>query len=230
MSDDKQNPNPNDDDKSDDNKDEVTLDGETYRALLADYNDLSKKVEGFESKGKGTGKDDEDDIDKLAKEGKEAGDQEPINLDELSQTELAHVLLKETQKMQEPIYIALSAMKLEREIDRLTVDDKYDKFWDNEKAIVDMATENPKLSIKDVYHLVVGDPSKTAAKDGDDDKDGDKDKDADAQQSRRTILSKLPTGERPRGKGPDKDEDQPTSIKGAAGKAFDDLGMDKFTS
>lgn len=226
MSDDKQNQNPNDDDKE--QKDEVTLDGETYRALLADYNRLSENAEAMEDKGTGTG--DEDDIDKLADEGKKSGDQEQINLDELSQTELAHVLLKETQKMQEPLYIALTAMKLEREIDRLTAKPEYDKFWDNEKAIVDMATENPKLSIKDVYHLVVGDPSKVAAKEGDDDKDGDKDKDADAQRSRRQILSKLPTGEKPTGKGPDRDEDHPTTIKGAAGKAFDDLEMDKFTS
>ena len=158
----------------------VELEAETYQALLDrldELEDAGKKGSKFKA---------------LADEARPASGKqaEPIDLDSVTQTELAHHIVSDlSRQVVHPLLVEIQSLKLEREIDRL--DPEHSKiFSEMQDRVFELAGENPKLSIKQACDLAV----KEAKKAGEEGATEESIKDKAA---RLKHLPKVPVSERP---------------------------------
>jgi hypothetical protein len=198
----------------------ITLDPQTYQALLDQLDYLESKVQGKEKDP-----DDLDDLDSLVDEVKRTqspaqnqSSQEP-NLEDLSRQELVQYTIQQiSEGIVTPLAVALEEIKINQEIDRLTRDEKYKDFWDYKDEIYRIARENPGLSLKRVYHLAKAEKEEQQKQETQRPKG----------RSREALLRHLPPvntfGERPSGtpRGAT-EEEEPRSLREAAEKAFDEV-------
>jgi len=193
---------------------EVTLTAEQYNTLLDKLDDLEDEVQ---KKGGGSV------VDQLADEVKagtqDDGSKETVDLDELSQSELAHHIVSDlTQGVVQPLLVEIQGMKLQREIDAMEGDEKYAPVWAEHKdRVVELATENPKLTMKQATDL--------AAKE----KEGTKESDSKDSKKSSEVLRHLPErgslGEKPGGSPALTQDEEPEDRKSAAALAVEKLDI-----
>jgi hypothetical protein len=202
-------------------KQKVELDPEQYNALL----DSMAELEALRATKPKKEEEGEDDLDKLAKEGKrgregEVEKEEPINLDDLTNSQLAQVILKEIDKRNEerlnPLEVTVETLRVLREIDKAERD--HNDFWQFEGKVKSISIANPSLSIEDCYLLA---KSKTPAK-----KEVKEGEHEEVPTTRTERLLKLPPrvhGERP-GMAVSSTEhvEKGKTLRSAAEKAWDD--------
>ena len=135
----------------------VELDPDTYQALLdriAELEERSEAVGQVQRTSTST-------LDDLAEEGKSRVQEQPAtrelpsNIDDMSNTEVVHLVVDEINKQ---AAIKLNSLELEvhtlrilREIDKAEL--KYDDFWLYEDKVKEFAMANPSVSIEDAYLL-----------------------------------------------------------------------------
>ncbi len=198
----------------------VTLDAETYRAVL----DKLDKFDAIE-KGGGTG----DAVQDLADEGQAGAADEKvddkIDIDGMTQTQLSeHIVTQVGEQLINPLAVHLQGMALEMEVGRLN-DEYRGVFNANQDLVFDIAGKNPRLSIKQSCDLAVKDPkySEPTTKKGSDASDDEKDT---RDPLRHLPRPGQPQGEKPGGhSGESMSKEEPKDRKTAASMAIEELGI-----
>ena len=194
----------------------VTLDSQTYKALLDQLEYLESKIEDKNNT-------EPDDLDSLVDEVKrpvQSQDQQhEINLEDLSRQELVQYTIQQiSEGVITPLAVTLEEIKINQEIDRLTRNEKYKDFWDYKDEIYRIAKENPSLSLKRVYHLAKAEKEEQNRQN----------QQSGGGKQYKNLLKHLPPvrtfGERPSGTPRSTTKEKPPeSLKDAAEKAFDDI-------
>jgi len=121
------------------NSEKVTLDAETYNQLLDDIELLRNK----------------------ATEVKDGQKDEEVDLDRMSQTELANYIANElTQNALNPVMIKLAQIELNLERQDMKVEGGYDHLDEKYKDILGYMHKHPTLSMREAYQQVIGKESK----------------------------------------------------------------------
>lgn len=197
----------------------VQIDASTYNALL----DRLDELEGQASdRGVKTG----DEIDDLYQEGTrdkgggEHGKQEgQVNLDNLSNTELAHYVASELQNNAlMPLLTKMADIELKLEVNSFRSSLKEDDYSDYEEDVLKVMYDNPKMSVKKAYLLVKAEKGDKPTKEGEGEGDS------------RNLLKHLPKrqvihGEKPGAAAQGTEEPIPKDTKGAAKRAIKDLNI-----
>ena len=140
----------------------IELTDEQYAALL----ERTASLEELENATKESRQ--KPSLDDLVHEGtqkqKEEEKQLPVDLDELSNTQLVNVVLdvinSQAGEKLNKMEVAVETLRIAREIDKAEV--KYDDFWIYEDAIREISMNNESLSIEDAYQLAkLKNPQKT---------------------------------------------------------------------
>lgn len=129
------------------------------------YNALMDRLEELESSAKAP----KNQIDALAEEGrtrrKDEEVQAPVNLDELTNTQLAQFLVQANRQDNQRLVQEIETQKVLREIDKCEV--KHEDFWDYKDEVHKTASENPTLTIEQAYQLAKGNnPKPEKSEDG----------------------------------------------------------------
>lgn len=119
----------------------------SYDALLDGYDTLEAENKNLRSK-----KDEDDvDIDELLKDEKPQQKGEKVDLESMSNTELANFVFSSMEGVGKQIMQRLDTVQLTNEIERCM--DKHDDFINYQKDIQKLSVANPKLSIERCYTL-----------------------------------------------------------------------------
>jgi len=198
------------------NKDDITLNAETYNALLTKLDDLEEQI-------KEGGQEQETDAERLAREAKEkteTGSTETVDYDKLTNVELVTTIDEQIRNnVLGPLTQQIAALSLQLEIDRLksekdeegkAVYADFDKF---KTKIYEIGTRNPNLSLKEMYNLAKGKKEPSEKEEGKSERD--------------KLLMHLPTpkvvhGEKPGAASSSTTKGDPKDLKGAAARAFDE--------
>lgn len=121
-----------------------------YEAIITRFEELDKQLE---AKGKELA---DDDIDDLAKEGRQAlkvgtSVQQQKNIDDMTNTEVVNYILEQVTQYGQTIQQSVETLRVQREVDKCMT--KYTDFADYEKEILKIAVANPTLSIEGAYKL-----------------------------------------------------------------------------
>lgn len=194
----------------------IELDVDTYQALL-------DRLDELESAGKKSS----NPIKDLADEGRgrqQPVKQEEVDLDGMSQSELAGYIVQQIgQQFVHPVSVEMQGIKLALEIDKLEKDEDYGPaFKEHQDKVFELATENPKLSLKQATAIAVKEASKTSKSET-----SDKVKDRDARL--RHLPKAFPHSERPGTSSGTMKKEEPKDRKGAAERAIEELGI-KFNA
>lgn len=205
---------PESEEKTEQQQQRIELDVEVYQSLLDRIAELEKLAGGKSEEGE----EDIDDIERLAKEGKQPvyqPQQSVPNLDEMSNTELAKFLLTQIDAVATPrlrdMETKVETLRVLREIDKCEA--KYEDFWQYAKAVQEIGIANPSLSVEEAYHLA---KSKTQVA-------------KKSEERRPTITEKLlklppaPLGEKPGLSSSSTVETSPKSLRNAAMKAWEEV-------
>ncbi|RLG40665.1 MAG: hypothetical protein DRN78_05220 [Thermoproteota archaeon] len=199
----------------------VELDVETYTALLDRLEELEQAVEKGTPKGKGKSSVD-DLLDELDDPDEPSGQKdEPVDLDSMSRAEFLQFTLQQiSEGVISPLAVAVEEMRLDREIDKLTRDEKYQDFWDYKDEIYQIAKDNPKLSLKKAYLIAKQEASEKAKGKGKDETGGLA---ARAVKLKTRLPDPRAFGERPSGTPTGSTQDMgPVSLEEAAARAYDE--------
>lgn len=200
----------------------IELDEDTYAALLDKIDELEGKVQ---PKGKAQQHEDEDDVDSLAREGRQAqGKPEEVNLDDLTPSQLVKVIRQQvSQEIAGPVLVAVNELKYGMEIDKLMRPaelggEGIKDLLEYKQEIMELMIDNPKMSMKRAYTLARAEnPDKVKTEKATDGRE------------RETRLRHLPPhpkrafGERPGQAESSTTEGEPKDLKGAVTKAFDEV-------
>lgn len=201
----------------------VTLDAETYAALL-------DRLDELETKETTTDDEPKDEVDELAREAKpQSQQQRPLDLNRMSNQQLAQFIASElTSDVLNPMLVRLSQMELRLEEKELTTE--YPDFKEHKKDAYAVLHKNPSLSLEQAYHLAVKQKSNKRDSTSQDGKEGSE---SDSKgQARKGLLKHLPRrpaslGEKPSGAaGGDLKPARPTTVRGSAERAIDDMQID----
>jgi len=209
--------------KGEEEGEKVILEPEQYNALL----DRLQELEELTLKG-GKGKiktvdelaDDLEDDDQRGQRGRQR-QIDPNKINELSNTELARLILAEVQQnVAMPLLTKLEEFRVKDEIKELRKDlGEDDDFDDLKEEIYQVASKNPNLTIKQAYKLAKKESSPKRKDSSDDDEPEGKSKKKDA-------LLHLPPrihSERPTHARGATDKGAPETRAEAANRAYEDL-------
>jgi len=191
----------------------VTLSESQYAALL-------DRVAELEDVSLSKGKKEIYDVDELAEEGKRPEvkpKEEEVDWDALSNKELVERIVGSVNEAGVGLVTKIETLKVLREIDKGEA--KHKDFWDYEKDIRKIASENPTLSIEDAYQLA------KAKKGGgkEEKKEGEKGEEVGAKTTRTEKLLNLPPrGEKPGVVSSSTREGKVKTLREAADRAWDE--------
>jgi len=189
---------------------------EKVELTTTQYNALLSKIDELESP------EDPNDLDALASEGLQGQEpaQKPLDYDNMTNQELVAALKQDMEvNVSSPLRVAIETMGLRMEIAELVKQEDYKDFWEHQEAIGPIAKANPNLSLKQCYDLAVGGAPKIVKAD-------------ELTSTREKVLRHLPDptkvhSEKPGAPVSVTSEGDPKDLKGAAGKAFDEIFGDK---
>jgi len=132
----------------------ISLTKEQYSAILDRMDELEQlALSKVEEKGsKGSRRETVDDLAEEARVGRRGREQEVINLDEMTNTELVQYLSHNLDaQVIQPLSMQIQTLKVMNEIDKAA--GKHDDFFDYHDRIKEIAIENPTLSIEKAYKM-----------------------------------------------------------------------------
>ena len=135
----------------------IELTPEQYNAMLDDMAEL-EALRAAKPKKEKEEEDEELDVEKLAREGKKTKakeEEETLDLDNMTNTQLANAILKEIDKRNNdrlnPLEVTVETLRMLREIDK--AEGKHEDFWDYGEQVQKMCVTDPNLSVEDAYIL-----------------------------------------------------------------------------
>lgn len=200
----------------------VTLSESTYAALL-------DRVAELEDTSSAHPKKEVYDVDELAEEGRRGEAKlgkvekiEEVDWEALSNKELVDRIVGSVNEAGLGLVTKIETLKVLREINKGEA--KHKDFWEYEKDIRKIASENPTLSIEDAYQL-----AKAKKGDGKEEKKGEEVKEVGAKTTRTEKLLNLPPrGEKPGVVSSSTKSGQTKTLREAADRAWDEaVGKEK---
>lgn len=203
---------------------QIVLDADTYAALL----DRLDELEGGQKEETDEPKDEVDDLAAGAKP--QPGQQKPIDLNRLSNAQLAQFIAQElTSDVINPVLVKLSQMELR--LEEKDMASQYKDFGEHKKEAYNILHKTPSLSLEQAYHLAVQKANKGSKPKSDDSPNDEKATPESKGSAKKELLRHLPKrpttlGEKPSGAAGDMKPARPKDVRGAAERAIDDLGID----
>lgn len=145
----------------------ITLSAEQYNALLDGLEELETLKKGGKS-----GKESYENYDDLVRAGKasRAKEEGALNLDNLSNTELAGLIEDQFSKNAiTPLAVAIEGLKLDLEFIRTGGKKGFEDIEEIRDDVLKVISENPNMSVEKAYKLVRVDKPKGNKSEGDDD-------------------------------------------------------------
>jgi len=132
----------------------VELTAEQYSAILDRMEEQDKMIERLTSSSKKEKSSSVQDIDELAREGREKkkGEQVEIDWDSMGNRELVGAVFQlMDEHVVKPLNVELQTIKVMNEIDKVAA--KHEDFYDLQDRVKEIAIENPTLSIEKAYKM-----------------------------------------------------------------------------
>jgi len=132
----------------------VELTAEQYNAILDRMEEQDKVIEKLTSSSKKEKSSSVQDIDELAREGREKKKDEKVEVDwdSMSNKELVGAVFQlMDEHVVKPLNVELQTIKVMNEIDKVAA--KHEDFYDIQDRVKEIAIENPTLSIEKAYKM-----------------------------------------------------------------------------